>query len=81
MSKNKLHTKKERIVTALTITIIKTPTLHRVGLPRTYKRRSTTTKHRLVSYTENGLLAGANVHKFVNKAKLLETDSEVGKEW
>ena len=79
MSKTKLHTKKERIVTALTITILKSSSF--ITLPQTFKRRSTTTKHRLVSYTENGLLAGANVHKFVNKAKLLEADSEFGKEW
>ncbi|MBO7224897.1 MAG: hypothetical protein J6V35_03210, partial [Bacteroidales bacterium] len=70
MSKTKLNTKKERIVTALTITIIKTPTLHRVGLPRTYKRRSTTTISRLAN-TGRGVY-GANVNNFIDKKKLSE---------
>jgi hypothetical protein len=69
MSKTKLHTKKERIVTALTITIIKTPTLHRVGLPRTYKRRSTTTISRLAN-TGRGVY-GANVNNLIDTKNFL----------
>ncbi len=69
MSKTKLHTKKERIVTALTITILKSSSF--ITLPQTFKRRSTTTKHRLVSYTINGISARAKVNQFIYKTKLL----------
>ncbi len=69
MSKTKLHTKKERIVTALTITILKSSSF--ITLPQTFKRRSTTTKPRLVSYTINGISARAKVNQFIYKTKLL----------
>lgn len=65
-------TDKEKIATALTITIFeKTSTSHRVGLPRTCKRRSTTTKPRLV-YTKRDVLSGANINNFADKTKLFE---------
>lgn len=69
MRKTKLHTKKERIVTALTITILKSSSF--ITLPQTFKRRSTTTKPRLVSYTINGISARAKVNQFIYKTKLL----------
>ena len=70
MSKTKLHTKKERIVTALTITILKSSSF--ITLPQTFKRRSTTTKPRLVSYTINGISARAKINQFIYKTKLLD---------
>lgn len=60
---------KEKIATALTITIFKSSSF--VTLPQTFKRRSTTTKPRLVSYTVNGISALANINEFVDTAKLL----------
>lgn len=57
--KNAIDTKKN--ATALTVTILKkTFTLHRAGLPRTYKRRSTATIPRLAN-TGRDALYGTNI--------------------
>ena len=61
---------KQKTATALTITVIKSSSL--ITLPQTFKRRSTTTKPRLASYTVNGISARANVRHFVDKSKLLD---------
>ncbi len=70
MSKTKLNTKKERIVTALTITILKANDF--ITPMQTFKRRSTTTKPRLASYTLNGTLLGTKLNNFINKTKLID---------
>lgn len=65
---------KQKTATALTITVFKnTSTLHRVGLPRTYKRRSTTTKPRLANTERDAFrLFGTNIKQFIDTTKLKE---------
>ena len=60
----------KKIVTALTVTIIKFKAV--ITPPQTFKRRSTTTKPRLASYTVSGTMMGPNINKTIKGKKLLE---------
>ena len=60
---------KQKTATALTITVFKSSAF--VTPRETFKRRSTTTKPRLVSCLVNGLSARANIKQFVDKTKLM----------
>lgn len=59
----------KKTATALAITVFKSSSF--ITLPQAFKRRSTTTKPRLVSYTVNGISARANLKQFVDTAKFL----------
>lgn len=59
---------KQKTATALTVTVIKSSSF--ITLPQAFKRRSTTTKPRLVSCTVNGISAKANINQFIDKSKL-----------
>ena len=59
---------KQKTATALTVTVIKSSSF--ITLPQTFKRRSTTSKPRLVSYTVNGISAKANINQYIDKSKL-----------
>lgn len=59
----------KKTATALAITVFKSSSF--ITLPQVFKRRSTTTKPRLVSYTVNGISARANLKQFVDTAKFL----------
>ena len=60
----------KKIATALTVTIIKFKAV--ITPPQTFKRRSTTTKPRLASYTVSGTMMGPNINKTIKGKKLLE---------
>jgi len=60
----------EKTATALTITVLKSSAF--ISQSQTFKRRSTTTKPRLVSYTINGLSAPTKLKQFIDKTKLIE---------
>ncbi|MBR4349980.1 MAG: hypothetical protein IKP99_04570, partial [Bacteroidales bacterium] len=65
----------KKTATALTVTVIKSNAFK--TLPQPYKRRSTTTKPRLATYTVNGTsLARAKVSHFIDKSKLLALISD-----
>jgi hypothetical protein len=59
----------KKTATALAITVFKSSSF--ITLPQAFKRRSTTTKPRLVSYTVNGISARANLKQFVDTTKFL----------